>query len=152
MPDGDVVRSSRAWFEWVRSCSAYAARSKERLQELEAAEGPRAQTYEPVGHGGTSDPTAATDRRIDYEAERGRSEGEWYRAFDRAGELLYGPGGVADGLGTGYAEVVDLYYVDALTWREVSERTRYSVRWCHEMATRAFEWLDLMRPGKKSAQ
>lgn len=135
-------RSYRAWFEWIRQCSRDAEHARLHLMELESAEGPHAQGYEPMGHGGTHDAMAATDRRMEYEDRLGRTEGTWYRAFDRAQEILYGPDGVAEELGPAKAQAVDLYYVSGLSWSDVAARLGYTARWCQMMAGSVFSWLD----------
>lgn len=135
-------KSYRAWFEWIRQCSRDAEHARLHLMELESAEGLHAQGYEPMGHGGTHDAMAATDRRMEYEEKLNRTEGTWYKAFDRAQEILYGPDGVAEELGPAKAQAVDLYYVSGLSWSDVAARLGYTARWCQMMASSAFAWLD----------
>lgn len=136
------MRSSRAWFEWVRQCAIDAERSRDHLMELEAAEEPHSHGFSAMGRGGNRDPMGATDRRMAYEDRLAKIGDAWYKALDRAQELLYGEGGVSDSLGPAKAMVVDGYYCSAMTWPEAADHVGYSVRWCQAMAASCFRWLD----------
>lgn len=50
--------------------------------------------------------------------------------------------GVRDGLGSEYADVLDGYYIDGVTWREVSKELGASVSTCKRRRDIACDWVD----------
>lgn len=50
--------------------------------------------------------------------------------------------GVRDGLGNEYADVLDGYYIDGVTWREVAKELGASVSTCKRQRDIACDWVD----------
>ena len=142
--------SAQEFFEAVRDASREAERTRLTLLQMEAREGVRAQGYEATGRSGSSsDRTAATDARIDYEGRmRDRIEAD-YALIDMACALLYGresgKGGVDRLMGSAVADCISFRYVDARPWKEVAALMGYShASWraLRDMCQRGFDRID----------
>lgn len=130
---------------------AFFASVRRAVHELEAVErvlsdGPEPRHGQSSGGGahGTSNPTeSAVIREIMAEeraAER-RPELE-----DRIGAGLVAVCAVERGLGSGYADVLDRYYIDCATWAEVAEERGVSRDTVQRMRDIACDWLDSTKP------
>lgn len=105
-----------------------------------------------MGHGvrmasavAPSDRMSPVDAMVDFEAMMERSVARWCETVDAGMAVLYGHDwehGIAKSLGLGYAEVLELVYVQRLTVRETSKRTRFSERTVRRMKARALAYID----------
>lgn len=96
------------------------------------------------GRAEVSDPTA---NRAIYNVEELGAKLDGYRR--REAELIEFIGGtlaiiegVRRGLGEDYANVLDCYYIDGFTWREVSKELGESVSTCKRQRDIACDWVD----------
>lgn len=121
-------------------------RKMERVEQMRAAEGMRAQSYEAVGRGGVSDPTSRIDRRIDLEGIYERRLDEDYELVALADMVIYGresgAAGVERLMGPDYADVLHFRYCAAETWGTVSDRVGKSASWCKIAAQAAIDQVD----------
>ena len=123
---------ARELFSAVRDASAEADRTLRTLRRMEAAEGVRAQGYEPRVRGGGTDPTgmARVDARIDYEGRMRRRVEEDYELIDLGTQLIYGresgKGGVDALLGSQYADAMWWRFCAAESWPVVAGQVGYS--------------------------
>ena len=134
----------------ARAASQDAERCRRQLEQLET------QALS-LGGGGFEPRTRSTpdphrmERRVDRLMERekaleSRMDAD-YAVVDRVTSLVYGDaqdghGGVCEGLGPAYADVLWWRYLDDATWRKVADVVGYSERSCQKMATRALDWMD----------
>ena len=126
--------SARELFAAVRDAALEGRRAERTLERMRAAEGVRAQGYEPrvSGGGAPSSGMGATDARMDQEARlSGRLEQD--RALlDLAGSVIYGAdagrGGVDALMGSAVADAMWWRYCAAEGWGQVADRLGYSVR------------------------
>lgn len=120
-------------FDAVRDAAEERASILRAIGSMEAREGVRAQGYEATGRSGhASDRMAATDARMDYEADRGPVLEEDEAMLRLAESLIWGGdggdmgGGVLSLMGYEVAAAMEEYYVHALPWAEVARRLGYS--------------------------
>lgn len=78
------------------------------------------------------------DARIDLEAAKRRAVEEDYALIERAASVLYGlmqrgEGGVAALLGLREADVMDCYYLKAMTWPQVVDAMDIGESWCRSL-------------------
>lgn len=133
------------YFEQIRETVVEIDRSKEMLTRLLAQEGAKIQRYGEQQGNGNSDAMDRINRRIEFEQRLQRRIDEASIMLDEATELLYGAddhGGLAKLKGNRYADVLCMAYLQATPWREVAEVMRCSVKWCHELSTAAFDYID----------
>ena len=98
-----------------------------------------------VASGSIRDRMAAVDAMADYEAMMERRVAEWCASVDLACSVLYGRDwdhGVAKELGIGYAEVLDLIYIQRESMRSTAQRLHYSRRTVAYMRNRALSFVD----------
>lgn len=121
------------FFDAVRDAAGERARILRAIGSMESREGVRAQGYEATGRSGqSSDRMAATDARMDYEADRAPVLEEDEAMLRLAESLIWGGdggdmrGGVLNLMGYEVAAAMEEYYVHALPWAEVSRRLGYS--------------------------
>lgn len=91
------------------------------------------------------DRTRPVDAMVDFEAMMARRVDEWCELVDFGESVLYGRDwehGIAKSLGLGYAEVMELVYIQRLSMRETAERLRFSRRTCQRMRSRALSFID----------
>ena len=99
----------------------------------------------PAPSGGARDRMRPVDAMMDFEAMMERKADEWCGIVDFGMAVLYGRDwehGIAKSLGLGYAEVLELAYVQRLSMRETAERLRFSRRTCQRMRSRALRFID----------
>ena len=96
--------------------------------------------------GGTpGDRTRAVDAMVDYETMMQDKVDGWCRTVDYGEAVLYGHDwehGIAKSLGLGYAEVLELVYVQRLSMKETAKRLKFSERTCQRMRSRALSHID----------
>lgn len=128
--DLSTYAEASCFFDAVRDASAEREKMRSYIERMEAREGVRAQSYEPMPRAGSvSDRTAATDSRMDWESAHGRILEEDDEIVGLALDAIWGgedAGGVASLMGFSVAKVMELYYVQALPWAEVARRMGYS--------------------------
>lgn len=95
-----------------------------------------------VSGGGMRDPTAAIDSKLDAMPGLEEREADDRALVEEARAILYGAGGVADGLGQAYADSVSLHYLALFKWDAVAATLGCSESWARTMAVVAFDWLD----------
>ena len=144
-----TYQNAREFFEAARAAAKEVAGYHERVSRMEQTEGLRGASLS-----GTWSPQrrdvngmGRVDARIDLEAAERRHIEEDYALIDRAASVLFGmtqrgDGGVDALLGWREARVVDLYYLEAMTWREVASRMDMSERWCQLAAASALDLAD----------
>lgn len=144
-----TYQSAREFFEAARSAVLEVAAYNDRVSRMRETEGLRGASFS-----GTRSPQrrdvngmARVDARIDLEAaERAHIE-EDYALIDRAASVLFGmtqrgDGGVDALLGWREAKVMDLYYIEGMTWRQVADVMGMSDGWCRSLANAAIDMCD----------
>lgn len=139
--------TARDWFEQVREAALDAERTRRALEVMESREGVKAQRYGASVSGGTSDPMAPTDARLDRErAWASRIERD-YALIDEACEVIYGPdnrGGIASLLGTATADAMFWRYCAAVSWPRVANAVCYSSSWCRQAVSIGLDLIDAL--------
>ena len=100
--------------------------------------------------GSERDRTRPVDAMVDFEAMMARRVDEWCDLVDFGEAVLYGRDwehGIAKSLGIGYAEVMELVYIQRLSMRETSKRLRLSERTAKRMKARALRFIDAVGTG-----
>lgn len=100
--------------------------------------------------GSERDRTLPVDAMVDFEAMMARRVDEWCELVDFGESVLYGRDwehGIAKSLGIGYAEVMELVYIQRLSMRETSKRLRLSERTAKRMKARALRFIDAVGTG-----
>ena len=152
--------TARDFFEQVREAAKDAERTRRQLEAMESREGVKAQRYGASVQGGTSDPMAPTDARMDREAVWHRRIERDYALIDEACAIIYGTdnaGGIASLLGTATADAMFWRYCAAVTWDEVATNVNYSRPWCYQAVGVALEMVDalgveMVKEGRGSAE
>ena len=141
-PDGSAVPGS-VYLESVRAAAGDAAWLDRVAGRMRSREGVHGGSMRPARQG-VSDPTAATDDRIDWEDAHARQAAMDADAVEDCGRLLYGDGsgGGMMALSRGAATVVELRCMRALPWRKVVESMVMSERWCREQLAVAADLID----------
>ena len=141
-PDGSAVPGSE-YLETVRAAAEDAAWLDRAAGRMRSREGVHGGSMLPARQG-TSDPTAATDARIDWEDAHARQAAMDADAVEDCRRLLYGSGsgGGMMALSRGAATVVELRCMRALPWRKVAEGAFMSERWCREQLAVAADLID----------
>lgn len=91
------------------------------------------------------DRTRPVDAMVDFETMMARRVDEWCALVDFGEAVLYGRDwehGIARSLGLGYAEVLELVYIQRLSTREAGKRLRISERTARRMKSRALSFID----------
>ena len=95
--------------------------------------------------GSEADRMRPVDAMVDFEVMMERKVDEWCSLVDYGEAVLYGTDwehGIAKSLGIGYAEVLELVYIQRLSMRETSKRLRLSERTARRMKARALSFID----------
>lgn len=135
-----TYQNAREFFDAARSAALEVAAYNERVSRMEQTEGLRGASLS-----GARSPhrdvngMARVDARLDLEAAERRHIEEDYALIDRAASVLFGltqrgDGGVDALLGWREAKVMDLYYLEAMAWRQVASVIGMSERWCRNAA------------------
>lgn len=140
--------SARELFAAVRDAALESRRAERTLERMRAAEGVRAQGYEPrvSGGGAPSSGMGATDARMDQESRlSGRLEQD--RALlDLASAVIYGresgKGGVDALMGSSVADAMWWRYCDAAGWGRVAEAVGYSSRQAVRLVEQGLDCVD----------
>lgn len=138
---------AQEYFTNVRKTVIDIERSRETLERMKASEDAHVQRYEQGSSNGDTDALDRINMRIEFEARLESRIDEAKVIIAEATEVLYGQdnhGGLAREKGSLYADVVNMAYVQAMTWREVAEIMTRSVSWCRELSNRAFSYIDVV--------
>ena len=142
---------ARYFFDAVRDAAEERDSIRLAVDQMEAREGARAQTYaERVSVGGERDRMAQTDARIDYEDVNARIYDEDSEMLRFAETLIWGgsggdmSGGVLRVMGLRVASMMEAYYVHHLGWREVSRRFGYSPEHCRRIVYSGLDAIDFL--------
>ena len=95
--------------------------------------------------GSERDRLRPVDAMVDFEEMMRRRVDEWCSIVDFGEAVLYGTDwehGIARSLGLGYAEVMELTYIQRLSLRETARRLRLSERTARRMKSRALSFID----------
>lgn len=111
---------------------------------MRAREGVRGQTYEAIGRGtGASDPTRATDERIDAES-RIRSElGALEREVEDARAVCRGIR-AANPSHPLWGDAIELHYVELMGWAEIGRYLGCTGESVRRAAYAALDWVDMV--------
>lgn len=132
--------SAREFFEAARSAAIEVASYNERVSRMEQTEGLRGAPLSSARGGSRRDVNGMSrvDARIDLEAAERRHIEEDYALIDRAASVLFGltqrgAGGVDALLGWREAMIMDLYYLEGWSWRQVANAMDLSEDWCRTL-------------------
>lgn len=95
--------------------------------------------------GSEADRMRPVDAMVDFESMMERKVDGWCSLVDFGEAVLYGRDwehGIAKSLGIGYAEVMELTYIQRLSLRETAKRLRLSERTARRMKSRALSFID----------
>lgn len=137
-----LILTSREYFESASAAQCRIDACLASLAEMREKEGVRAQRYDagPSGKGGVRDRMAATDRRMDYEAEAMEELSLLYAEVADARAVCRGYS-AANPLSKG-GPLLALHYLDLMTWRQVARHAHMSESTVREAARIALEWID----------
>lgn len=135
-----TYKDAREFFEAARSATFEVAAFNDRVSRMKQTEGLRGAPLSGARGGSRGDVNgmARVDARIDLEAaERARIE-EDRALISRAASVLFGltqggAGGVNALLGWREARIMDLYYLEGWSWRQVANAMDLSEDWCRTL-------------------
>lgn len=136
--------TSREYFEEARAAQRLIDGRLTALRSMRAREGVRGQTYEAIGRGtGASDPTRATDERIDAES-RIRSElGALEREVEDARAVCRGIR-AANPSHPLWGDAIELHYVELMGWAEIGRYLGCTGEAVRRAAYAALDWVDMV--------
>lgn len=112
------------------------------IASMRAREGVRGhQITSIVMNGGNHDPMLITDRRIEAEEEAKREIEEYRKDIEEARDVCRGVR-TANWHNPRWGEALELRYIEAMTWKEVSQSLGVSQTQARYDARAALEWLD----------
>lgn len=124
--------TAKEFLRRARSVDRRVDEAQERVQRLRARlESGRMSSVTGMPRGGGSDWTETADRLIELEQvvnQRTRELVRWKLAAIDAIRSVEAPR---------EAEVLELYYIDALTWEQVAQRMALDLRWVYRLHGRA---------------
>jgi hypothetical protein len=129
--------TAKEFLRRARSVDRRVDEAQERVKRLRARlEAGRMSSVTGMPRGGGSDWTETADRLIELEQvvnQRTRELVRWKLAAIDAIRAVEEPR---------LAEVLELYYIDGLTWEQVAQRMGFKdVRWVYELHGRALKWV-----------
>jgi len=138
--------TSEEFFTGLRDEVRDAEKTRDMLGRLRAAAEARNQTYDGAhGKGGTSDPTARIVNVIELENRLKRRIDAIEPDIERGLSILYGAdgdGGLAKAKGSRYADAVCMAYLQDDGYDDIADVMQCSVRWVHELCSKAFRDID----------
>ena len=136
--------TSREYFEAARAAQRLIDGRLTALRSMRAREGVRGQTYEAIGRGtGASDPTRATDERIDAES-RIRSElGALEREVEDARSVCRGIR-AANPSHPLWGDAIELHYIELMGWAEIGRYLGCTGEAVRRAAYAALDWVDMV--------
>ncbi len=135
------ISESRDYFEGVSTAVAALEAARGRLETMRRREGVRAQTYGGIRSGGTHDPMAATDARMD-------AEGFLTSEVARCESVIRDGYAVLDELGRANTKhhewplLLELKYFQRLPWDAVAASMGMSRSSAYAYARAAMDWMD----------
>lgn len=138
---------AKEYFEHIRDTVNEIERSKEMLVSLMGKEDVVAISYDLHIKGGKGDAIDTINRRMEFQERLNRRIGESKLMIDEALVLLYGEdnhGGLAKMKGNRYADVLCMAYLQSMPWNEVAKVMQCSPKWCRELSSVAFAFIDAM--------
>lgn len=139
-----VEITSREYFEAARAAQRLIDGRLTALRSMRARECVRGQTYDAIGRGtGASDPTRATDERIDAES-RIRSElGALEREVEDARAVCRGIR-AANPSHPLWGDAIELHYVELMGWAEIGRYLGCTGEAVRRAAYAALDWVDMV--------
>lgn len=136
--------TSREYFEAASAAQRLIDGRLTALRSMRAREGVRGQTYEAIGRGtGASDPTRATDERIDAES-RIRSElGALEREVEDARSVCRGIR-AANPSHPLWGDAIELHYIELMGWAEIGRYLGCTGEAVRRAAYAALDWVDMV--------
>ena len=134
--------TAKEYMESVRAAQQLIDGARARLSSMRVREGLRGCGYASVGSGGGArDAMAATDARIDAERRLDR-EMAGYTAEVDAGRAVCAGVRAANRSLPLWADALELYYCDGLTWQAAAAALGVSVRSAQDARNPALDWVD----------
>lgn len=136
---------AQEYFEDVRAIVVDIERSRDVLTRLISQEELQAQHYGQPQGAGSNDTVDKINQRLEFEKRLKCRIEESQEILAEANVILYGSdghGGLAKLKGNRYADVVCMAYLQAMSWGEVAEIMRCSPKWCRELRSAAFAYID----------
>ena len=133
--------TSREYFEAASAAQRRITGCIASIARMRSMEGARAQRYDVQGKGsGVSDPMRRTDSRIDYEARAASELSALYDEVERAREVCRGYS-ASNPCSLG-GTLIQLHYIDLMTWREAASSVGMSESGARAEASAALDWMD----------
>jgi hypothetical protein len=139
-----VEITSREYFEAARAAQRLIDGRLTALRSMRAREGVRGQTYEAIGRGtGASDPTRATDERIDAESRIRAELGALEREVEDARAVCRGIR-AANPSHPLWGDAIELHYVELMGWAEIGRYLGCTGEAVRRAAYAALDWVDMV--------
>ena len=139
-----VEITSREYFEAARAAQRLIDGRLTALRSMRAREGVRGQTYEAIGRGtGASDPTSATDERIDAESRIRAELGALEREVEDARAVCRGIR-AANPSHPLWGDAIELHYVELMGWAEIGRYLGCTGEAVRRAAYAALDWVDMV--------
>jgi len=140
----------REWFEGIRYRVDHVKKLEEDLELLQAQTEPRAQTFEPMGHGGNGDQSSTILRVVDASNELDAYRMHTNIEISKALLVLYGRhgnGGLSKAKDYATAECICGYYLMGYSWRKVADEmvnpeSKDGEQWCKRRAYRGLDYIE----------
>lgn len=149
--DVRTYRDARDLFAAVEDAARERRDILRELGKMEAREGVRAQSYEPMSRfGSVSDRMAATDARVDYEGEKGPILEQDDALIALAESLIWGPsggdmtGGVLHVMGYRSAKAIERHYVHLVPFPALAREWGMSESQCRRIADKGLDAMDYL--------
>lgn len=149
--DVRTYRDARALFAAVEDAARERRDILRELGKMEAREGVRAQSYESMSRSGSvSDRMAATDARVDYEAEHDPILEQDDALIALAESLIWGPsggdmtGGVLHVMGYRSAKAIERHYVHLVPFPALAREWGMSESQCRRIADKGLDAMDYL--------
>lgn len=142
--------TAREWFEYIRYRVGHIKKMEEDLELLQSQTEPRAQTFEPMGHGGSGDQSAPILRMVDASNELDAYKMVTNIEISKALLVLYGRhgnGGLSKARDYATAECICGHYLMGYSWREVADEmvrpnSKDGEQWCKRRAYRGLDYIE----------
>ena len=135
---------AREYFGNARAAQSAIDRRYRIIESMRAREAVRAQRYDVIGKGGggTHDAMAATDARIDAEAEARAEIAQLATEVEDARAVCAGVR--AANPTQRWGDVLECRYIECMDWRHVAQAMDMSERQAHTDLDAALDWVDLV--------
>ncbi len=136
--------TAREYFEAARAAQRHIDGRIAAIRAMRAREGVRAQGYDAIGRSsGASDPTAATDARMDAEA-RAVSELAACEAEVEGARAVCRGVRAANPLHPLWGDALELHYLELMKWDEAGRYCGVTGEAMRRAAYAALDWVDLV--------